>query len=151
MHYKRRLGKCEKEQMYDSYMKSFIINSCKEFLRNKCKERGNAKEVPLDDYSDELSIPGPDEKELFSLLLSTVNNPVDSFINEIKQSISDDTLYRSLQKLTDIQTKVLCLRYLLNYKFQIIAALCGTSEASAKKINRVAKDKLHRLYNGNFH
>lgn len=147
MHYKRGMSKCEKEQMYDSYMKSFIINSCKEFLRNKRKERGNVKEVPLDDYSDEIPIPGPDENELFSLLLSTVNNPVDSFINEIKQSISDEILYRSLQKLTDIQTKVFCLRCLLNYKFQIIAALCGTSEASVKKINRVAKDKLHRLYN----
>jgi len=39
--YKRELSRLEKEQMFDSYMKSAIRNYCKEFVRNYFKERGN--------------------------------------------------------------------------------------------------------------
>jgi len=147
MHYKRGLRKCEKEQMFDSYMKTYIINSCKEFHRTIHKGKDYTKEVPLDDYIDELLVTGPDENELFSLLSFTADIPLDSLISEIKESISDELLYRSLQKLTDIQIKVFCLRSYFDFKFHIIAALCGTTEASAKNINRVAKNKLYRYYN----
>jgi DNA-directed RNA polymerase specialized sigma24 family protein len=145
--YKRELSKLAKEQMFDSYMKSAIRNYCKEFVRNYFKERGNAKEVPLDEFIEELSTSGPDDKDLLSLFLLSVDNPVDEFINRIRESISDDMLYKSLQQLTDLQIKVFCLKCLLNYKFQIIAELCETSVPSAKNINHAAKVKLFRLYN----
>jgi DNA-directed RNA polymerase specialized sigma24 family protein len=149
MKYKRDLSKLAKEQMFDSYMKSSIRNYCKEFIRNYFKERGNAKEVPIDEFIEELSTSGPDDKDLLSLFLLSADNPVDEFINRIKESISDDLLYQSLQQLTDLQVKVFCLKCLLNYKFNLIAKLCETSVPSAKNINHVAKAKLLRFYSNN--
>lgn len=149
MKYKRELSKLEKEQMFDSYMKTSIKNYCKEFVRNYFKERGNAKEVPLDEFTEELSASGPDDKDLLSLLLLSIDNPVEEFINSIKESISDDLLYKSLQKLTDMQVKVFCLKCLLNCKFDVIAKLCKTSVPSAKNINHAAKEKLFKLYSNN--
>lgn len=147
MKHKRELSKLEKEQMFDSYMKSAIRNYCKEFVRNYFKERGNAKEVPLDEFIEVLSTTGPDDKELLALFKLSVDNPVDDFIYRIRESISDDMLYKSLQQLTDLQIKVFCLKCILNYKFQNIAELCDTSVPSAKNINHAARVKLLKLYN----
>ncbi len=146
MKHKRELSQLAKEQMFDSYMKSAIRNYCKEFVRNYFKERGNAKEVPLDEFTEELITPAPDNKDLLSLFLLSTDLPVDDFITSIRESISDDLLYKSLQKLTDLQIKVFCLKCLLNCKFNVIAELCKTSVPSAKNINHAAKEKLFKLY-----
>lgn len=146
MQYKRGLSKLAKQQLFDSFMKSSIRNYCKEFVRNYFKERGNVKEVPIDEFIEELSVSGPDEKELISIVLLSADNPVDKFINRIRESISDDMLYKSLQQLTDIQLKVFLLKCLSDYKFHYIADLCKTSTPSAKNINHTAKAKLLKLY-----
>lgn len=146
MQYKRGLNKLAKEQMFDSYMKSAIRNYCKEFVRGYFKERGNTKEVPIDEFIDELSISGPDEKDLLDMFILSADKPVDDFINRIRESISDEILYKSLQQLTDLQLKVFLLKSLSDYNFQIIAGLCKTSTLSAKNINHKVKAKLLRLY-----
>jgi len=107
----------------------------------------NAKEVPLDEFIEVLSTSGPDDKELLALFKLSVDNPVDEFIYRIRESISDDMLYKSLQQLTDLQIKVFCLKCILNYKFQNIAELCETSVPSVKNINHAARVKLLKLYN----
>jgi DNA-directed RNA polymerase specialized sigma24 family protein len=83
---------------------------------------------------------------LISVVLLSDENAVDKFINRIRESISDDILYKSLQQLTEIQLKVFLLKCLLGYKFRIIADLCNTSTPSAKNINHTAKAKLLKLY-----
>lgn len=76
MKHKRELSQLAKEQMFDSYMKSAIRNYCKEFVRNYFKERGNAKEVPLDEFTEELITPAPDNKDLLSLFLLSTDLPL---------------------------------------------------------------------------
>lgn len=146
MHHKKVLSKLEKEQMLDSYMKTTIKNACKEFYRNLRRERGNVKEVPIDEFTEDLSASDLGEEDLFPLLFVPTNNSVDRFTNHFFESISDDILFNTLQRMTDKQIKVLLLRCLVNFKFDMIAELCETSESSAKKINGVAKSRLFKLY-----